>query len=64
MKTTPIKQVEMLSPAAYFSLFAELSKLNPPHENDYPILHQMRRIGIEPGKPFAFDRHRRRFSAP
>ena len=31
-------------------------KLNPPHANDYPILHQMRRIGIEPGKPFAFDK--------
>ena len=56
MKTTPTEQVEKLSPAAYFSLFAELTALNPPHANDYPILHQMRRIGIEPGKPFAFDR--------
>ena len=56
MRTPPVEQVEKLSPAAYFSLFAELSALNPPHANDYPILHQMRRIGIEPGKPFAFDR--------
>jgi hypothetical protein len=56
MGTPPIQQVEKLSPAAYFSLFAELTALNPPHANDYPILHQMRRIGIEPGKPFAFDR--------
>lgn len=56
MATPPIAQVEKLSPAAYFSLFAELTALNPPHANDYPILHQMRRIGIEPGKPFAFDR--------
>ena len=56
MKTPPVDQVEKLSPAAYFSLFTELTKLNPPHANDYPILHQMRRIGIEPGKPFAFDR--------
>jgi hypothetical protein len=54
--TPPITQVEKLGPAAYFSLFAELTALNPPHANDYPILHQMRRIGIEPGKPFAFDR--------
>ena len=56
MKTPPTEQVEKLSPAAFFSLFAELMKLNPPHANDYPILHQMRRMGIEPGKPFAFDK--------
>jgi hypothetical protein len=56
MRTTPVEQVEKLSPAAYFSHFAELTALNPPHPNDYPILHQMRRIGIEPGKPFAFDK--------
>ena len=56
MKTPPVEQVENLSPAAYFSLFTELTKLNPPHAIDYPILHQMRRIGIEPGKSFAFER--------
>jgi hypothetical protein len=56
MKTRPVDQIEKLSPAAYFALFTELTKLNPPHPNDYPILHQMRRIGIEPGKSFAFDR--------
>ena len=55
MKTPPTDQVEKLSPAAYFSLFTELTKLNPPHANDYPILHQMRRMGIELGKAFAFD---------
>ena len=55
MKTPPINLLENLSPAEYFSLFTELTKLNPPHANDYPILHQMRRMGIEPGKPFEFD---------
>jgi hypothetical protein len=55
-KIPPTEQVEKLSPAAYFSLFTELTKLNPPHANDYPILHQMRRIGIVPGQPFAFDK--------
>jgi hypothetical protein len=55
-KTPPTEQVEKLSPGAYFSLFAELTKLNPPHANDYPILNQMARIKIEPGKPFAFDK--------
>jgi hypothetical protein len=55
-KRSPTEQVEKLSPAAYFSLFTELTKLNPPHANDYPILHQLARMGIEPGKPFAFDK--------
>ena len=55
-KTPPTEQVAKLSPAAYFSLFTELTKFNPPHAVDYPILHQMRRMGIEPGKPFAFDK--------
>jgi hypothetical protein len=56
MKTPPTEQVEKLSAAEYFSLFTELTKLNPPHANDYPILDQMRRLGIEPDKPFAFDK--------
>jgi hypothetical protein len=56
MKTPPVDQVEQLSPAAYFSLFTELAKLNPPHANDYPILDQMQRMGIEPGKSFVFDK--------
>ena len=55
-KTPPVDQIEKLSPAVYFSLFTELTKLNPPHVNDYPILDQMQRMGIEPGKPFAFDK--------
>jgi hypothetical protein len=56
MKTPPVEQVESLSAAAFFSLFTELTKLNPPHANDYPILNQMRRMGIEPGNAFAFDK--------
>ena len=56
MKTPAVDQVEKLGAAVYFSLFTELTKLNPPHANDYPMLEQMRRMGIEPGKPFAFDK--------
>ena len=55
-KTPPTEQVEKLSPAAYFSLFTELTKFNPPHAIDYPILHQMRRMGIVPGQSFTFDK--------
>ena len=63
MKTPPTDQVEKLSPATYFSLFTELTKVNPPHANDYPILNQMRRIGIEPGKPSHSIRHPPKFNA-
>ena len=55
-KTPPTEQVAKLSPAAYFSLFTELTKFNPPHAVDYPILHQMRRMGIVPGQSFTFDK--------
>jgi hypothetical protein len=36
----------------FFAYAAELLKLNPPHVTDQPIIAQMRRIGIEPGKSF------------
>ena len=51
----PVVQAEKLDPAAYFALFTKLTKLNPPHANDYAVLNRMRRIGIEPGKPFVFE---------
>jgi hypothetical protein len=54
--TPPVVQVEKLDPAAYFALFTELTKLNPPHANDNAILSRMRRVGIEPGKRFSFDK--------
>ena len=31
---------------------AELLKLNPPHVTDQPIIAEMERVGIEPGKSF------------
>jgi hypothetical protein len=34
----------------YFVYAAELLKLHPPHLTDQPIIAQMKRIGIEPGK--------------
>ena len=49
----PVEAVERMSAKAYFSLAARLMTLNPPHANDYPILHQMARLGIEPGSNFA-----------
>jgi hypothetical protein len=34
----------------YFAYAVELLKLQPPHLTDQPIIAQMKRIGIEPGK--------------
>jgi hypothetical protein len=54
MKTPPKVQVDTMSGDAYFAYAAELLKLHPPHVTDEPIIAQMKRIGIEPGKSFDF----------
>ncbi|MBI1246743.1 DUF1254 domain-containing protein [bacterium] len=50
----PTEQVARMDVAEFFGRFIELTKANPPHPNDYPILARMKRIGLEPGKPFDF----------
>jgi hypothetical protein len=52
MKTPPMVQVDTMSAGAYFAYAAELLKVHPPHITDQPIIAQMERIGIEPGKSF------------
>jgi len=51
-KTPPLEQLEAMDVAAFFSMFAELSRHNPPHAQDQPILARMARAGLEPGKAF------------
>jgi hypothetical protein len=55
MKTPPKVQIDSMPAAKYFAYAAELMKLHPPHLTDEPIIAQMKRIGIEPGKSFEFD---------
>ena len=50
MKTPPKIQVDTMRGGDYFVYAAELLKLQPPHLTDQPIVAQMKRIGIEPGK--------------
>jgi hypothetical protein len=50
MKTPPKIQVDTMPADKYFAYAAELLKLHPPHVTDEPIIAQMRRLGIEPGK--------------
>ena len=60
MKTPPKVQVDTMPAGKYFAYAAELLKLHPPHLTDEPIIAQMKRIGIEPGKSFDFDKARPR----
>ncbi|KJZ41708.1 DUF1254 domain-containing protein [Pseudomonas fluorescens] len=55
MKTPPKIQVDSMSAADYFAYAAELLKVHPAHITDQPILAQIKRIGIEPGKSFNMD---------
>jgi hypothetical protein len=51
-KTPPKTQVDTMPAGQYFAYAAELLKLHVPHLTDQPIIAQMKRIGIEPGKSF------------
>jgi hypothetical protein len=52
MKTPPPNQVDRMDAAAFFARLSELLKDNPPNQLDYPILHQMERVGFVVGKSF------------
>jgi hypothetical protein len=55
-RTPPVVQVETMPAAKYFSYGAELMKVNPPHITDWSQIARLKRIGIEPGKSFEFDK--------
>jgi hypothetical protein len=52
MKTSPKVQVDRMPASQFFAYAAELLKLHPPHLTDEPIIAQIKKIGIEPGKSF------------
>lgn len=56
MKTPPKTQVDTMPAGKYFAYGAELMKMNLPHVTDQPIVARMKRIGIEVGKSFDFDK--------
>ncbi len=45
-------QILRLTVEQYFGIFTDLTTANPPHANDYPMLHRIARIGLTPGRPF------------
>jgi hypothetical protein len=52
MKTAVREQVNALDAAAYFKLFAELLKTNPPSAEDAPMVAKLANVGIVPGQDF------------
>jgi hypothetical protein len=56
MTTPPKVQVDTMPAGKYFAYAAELLKVHPPHLTDEPIVAQLRRIGIEPGKSFDIEK--------
>jgi hypothetical protein len=52
MKTPPREQVDTMPVGRFFAYAAELMGQQPPHLTDQPIVAQMKKIGLEPGKPF------------
>ena len=52
MKTAVRDQVNAMDAAAYFKLFAELLKANPPAADDAPMVGKLAKIGIVPGQDF------------
>ncbi|MEJ0093761.1 MAG: DUF1254 domain-containing protein [Methylocella sp.] len=52
MKTSPRAQVDAMPIGRFLAYAAELMKAQPPHITDQPILAEMKKIGLEPGKSF------------
>lgn len=50
----PVRQVDTMPPAAFYSLFLDLLKIHPPHQNDQTVLMRLARLGLIPGEPFDF----------
>jgi hypothetical protein len=56
MKTPTLDQVNKMPAGAFFKYGVELMKVNPPHVTDWSILDRLKRIGIEPGDSFDYEK--------
>ncbi len=50
--TPPVEQVAAMDAQAFFSRLAALLPANPPAPADAAMVEKMRRMGLEPGKPY------------
>lgn len=56
VKTSPPVQVKNMSAKTFFELFADLLKINPPHEMDWNMVKLLEQIDIVPGRDFNFSK--------
>jgi len=56
MKTPPKVQVDTMPAGKFFAYAADVLKANSPHITDQPMIAQLKKIGIEPGKSFDLDK--------
>lgn len=52
LTATPYDHVRLMTGEMFFSRLAMLLKDNRPYPADMPMLEKLKRIGVEPGKPF------------
>ncbi len=52
VKTIPPDQVARMDAGTFFNRLALAMKDNPPYTEDGPALEKLKKLGIEPGKPF------------
>lgn len=52
LTATPYDHVRLMTGEMFFERLAMLLKDNPPYPADGPMLEKLKRIGVEPGKPF------------
>ncbi len=55
-RTPPLEQVNSMPAARFFPYAAELIKADPPHVTDWSQIERLKRIGVEPGESFDFDK--------
>jgi hypothetical protein len=60
---TPEVAVDTMPAVKFFAYAEEILKLQPPHVTDQPIIAQLKRIGIEPGKALISANSARRIRA-
>jgi hypothetical protein len=53
MTTPPLDQVNAMSADTYFQLAMDLMATHPPHLTDWPLITQMRRLGLVAGGSYA-----------
>jgi hypothetical protein len=55
-KTPPLEQVHKMDAGTYFNRMAMAMKDNPPAPADAPMVEKLKKIGVEPGKPFDIEK--------